>query len=324
MEFRALGTSGVSVSVISFGAGPVPALMTDGGRGEGHRETVRRAVEAGINWFDTAATYGDGASERSLGAALKDVGARAVHVATKVRLAPDQLDRIAEAVKASLRDSLRRLQMERVTLLQLHNAVTRGRGDEPTSITPSDVLGPGGVLDAFRDLKRDGHVAHVGLTGLGHSDALREVIRSGEFETIQICYNILNPSADHRGHAGSDGEDYGGIMRDCAEKGMGIIAIRVLAGGALAGLPPSAHTLKTRFFPLAIYERDAQRAKALSERLPPGTGLKEAAVRFALSHPAVSTALIGFSNAEQIDEAIRFASRGPLPGDLLERLRSHS
>jgi aryl-alcohol dehydrogenase-like predicted oxidoreductase len=311
MDFRPLGSTGLSVSAISFGAGPVPALMTSGGRADQQRDTIRRAIEAGINWFDTAATYGDGESERSLGAAFQELGASArVHVATKVRLMPDQLDRIKENVKASVRASLQRLQLERVTLIQFHNSITRRRGDQHTSITPVDVLSPGGVLEAFRELRAEGLVSHLGLTALGDIVALGEVIASGEFETAQVCYNIL---------AGCDGEDGGAIIRKCAEKKLGVIAIRVLAGGALAGQPPSAHTLMTKFFPLAIYQRDAQKAERLAKILPPGMTAKEAAVRFVLSHGDVSTALIGFSGVEQVDEAIELSRRGPLPDDLLKK-----
>ena len=153
MEFRVLGSTGISVSAISFGAGPVPALMTDASQANPQREAIRHAIEAGINWFDTAATYGDGESERSLGAALKELGALSrVHVATKVRVMPDQLDSIKESVKGSVYASLRRLQLERVPLIQLHNPITRNRGDQFTSITANDVLGADGVLSACRDL----------------------------------------------------------------------------------------------------------------------------------------------------------------------------
>jgi L-galactose dehydrogenase/L-glyceraldehyde 3-phosphate reductase len=318
MEFRVLGSTGISVSAISFGAGPVPALMTNAGQADRQRETIRRAIEAGINWFDTAATYGDGESERSLGAALRKLGVLSrVHVATKVRVMPDQLGRIKENVKGSVYASLRRLQLGRITMIQLHNAITRHRGDQFTSITVNDVLGADGVLAAFRDLKAEGLVGHFGLTGLGDMKALTEVIRCGEFEAVQVCYNILNPSAAGRVPRGFEGEDYGGIIGTCAERKMGVIAIRVFAGGALAGQPPSAHTMKTRFFPLELYQRDLQRAARLAERLPSGMSLREAAVRFVLKNPDISTALVGFSSAEQVAEVVAFSRRGALPDALL-------
>ena len=149
MDYRLLGKTGISVSTVAFGAGPVPALMTDP-TGDLQLTAIRRAISAGINWFDTAATYGSGTSELNLGNALRALDQPdGIHIATKVRLMPEQLGNIQAAVRESLAESLRRLGVECVTLLQLHNSITSHRGDEPTSITPADVLDTDGVLDAF-------------------------------------------------------------------------------------------------------------------------------------------------------------------------------
>src|SRR6186997_3334349 len=92
VKFRPLGKTGIRISELSFGAGPVSGLMTDPNQRPQQCATIARALEAGINWFDTAATYGAGQSEINLGATLADLRAGdAVHVATKVRLAPEQL-----------------------------------------------------------------------------------------------------------------------------------------------------------------------------------------------------------------------------------------
>src|SRR5687768_7171191 len=88
MEYRTLGRTGLRVSALAFGAGPVSGLMT-GDDSAAQLAVVRRAVEAGVIWFDTAAGYGQGRSETNLGRTLRDVGAT-VHIATKVRLGPDQ------------------------------------------------------------------------------------------------------------------------------------------------------------------------------------------------------------------------------------------
>jgi aryl-alcohol dehydrogenase-like predicted oxidoreductase len=307
MNFRPLGRTGIQVSQVSFGAGPVPGLMTNRDNLAAQRETIGRALEAGINWFDTAATYGDGRSESALGAALRAPGGdRSIHVATKVRLMADDLDRIKERVKESVGGSLRRLGVERLTLLQLHNAVTRNRGDQPTSLTMRDVLGRNGVLDAFAELQSDGVIQHFGLTGLGDDGVLREVIAAGPWAAIQLCVDLLHPLPS--------------LLEACEQPGLGVIAIRVLAGGALASQSPSAHTLKTKFFPLAIYEEDQKKAAQLAARLPKGLSLKEAAVRFVTGQNRIATALIGFADAGQIDEVVRFAEAGPLPNELLQKL----
>jgi len=321
MAYRALGSTGIRVSAISFGAGPVPALMTAADR-DVQLAVVERAVQAGVNWFDTAATYGQGQSETSLGAALRALGvAGDVHVATKVRLALESKEDIGTQVRASFAESLARLGLERVTLLQLHNAITAGRGDEPTSVTPADVLGPGGAVEPFETLRSEGRVAHLGITALGQADALRQVVTSGAFETIQVPYNPLNSSAGRDVPVDFDEADYGNVITECGRRGMGAFAIRVFAGGALAGRPPSAHTYKTKFFPLDLYERDVQRAAGLQARLGPDLGVREATVRFALSHADVSSAIIGFSDPSHVDEALAAMHAGPLPANVLETIR---
>src|SRR4051794_35235710 len=100
MEYRPLGTTGLRISALSFGAGPVPALLTRPGQEDRQRQTIQQALDAGVNWFDTAATYGAGQSEAALGAALHTLGAAGqVHLATKVRLLPEHLEDIPTALR---------------------------------------------------------------------------------------------------------------------------------------------------------------------------------------------------------------------------------
>ena len=180
-----LGRTGLNVSVLALGAGPIPELMT---ASDPHRQqqVLKRALDHGINWIDTAATYGHGQSEKSLGDVLQALDAvDAIHLATKVRLMPEQLaeQSVRDIVRESVHASLLRLGVDRVSLLQLHNSVTNSRGDLPTSVTPEDVLGPAGILEAMRELREDGLVDHLGLTGLGNPSALRTLIASNHFST---------------------------------------------------------------------------------------------------------------------------------------------
>ena len=312
MVFRALGRTGLQVPAVAFGCGPVSGLMT-GTDFAAQLATVRRALERGANWFDTAPGYGNGASETNLGRVLHELGlVDRFNVATKVRVPPEALDDPTEFVRQSVEESLSRLRLPRVTLLQLHNGITRARGDEPASITPADVLR---VAEAMAKVRDAGLVQHIGLTGTGHPEAMREVVRSGVFDTMQVPFNALNPSA---GAPAVDGEtDYGNIIAECAAQRMGVFAIRVFAGGALLDQPPSAHTLKTPYFPLALYQRDAERAKVLRERIAGRFTPTEFAVRFALSHPAVTSAIIGFGSPQHVDEVARVRLDEPLPADLL-------
>jgi aryl-alcohol dehydrogenase-like predicted oxidoreductase len=323
MQYRTLGKTGLAISVLSFGAGPISTLMV-GDEGDRQRAVVEHAIERGVNWFDTAATYSGGQSEINLGRVLQELGSPRVHVATKVRLISDDLEDIGGAVRRSVAASLARLRLSSVTLLQLHNSITLRRGDEPTSITVSDVLGLGCVADAFDDLRAQGLVSHIGLTGIGHSTALREVIQSGRFETMQTPYHLLNPSAGRDVKDGFAEINYGNVIADCAQAGMGVLAIRVLAGGALAGNPPSPHTFKTPFFPLDLYQRDRQRADQLQQRLGQDRPLAREAIRFALAHPQISSAIIGFAETGQIDYALEAVTLDAVATDWGELLFGQS
>lgn len=310
MIYRTLGRTGHRVSAVSFGAGPVSGLMT-GTDLEAQLATTRRAIDAGVNWFDTAAGYGNGESEANLGRVLAELGAGCrAHVATKVRIPAEAFGDVAGYVRRSVEESLHRLRAPRVALLQLHNGITRTRGDEPASLSAADVVRD--VLPALRAVRDAGMADSLGLTGTGHPDALREVIASGEFDTLQVPFNALNPSAGTVG--GADGEaDYGNVIAECQKQKMGVFAIRVFAGGALLDQSPSAHTLKTPFFPLPLYERDLDRARRLRERIAGRVPMAEYAVRFALSHPGVSSAVVGFGSPDHVDEVARMRLDEPPP-----------
>src|SRR5215813_13342026 len=99
MDYRTLGKTGVRISALSFGCGPISTLLV-GDDGDRQRAVVERALKCGLNWFDTAATYGGGQSERNLGRVLEELGAASrVHVATKVRLVGDDMADIRSAVR---------------------------------------------------------------------------------------------------------------------------------------------------------------------------------------------------------------------------------
>lgn len=290
-----LGRTGLNVSVVGLGAGPISGLMT-GTDTARQRAVLERALAVGINWIDTAPGYGDGQSEISVGRALTELEAHAkFHVATKVRLTVADLADVEGAVRRSLAGSFARLGVHCVTLLQLHNGITDKRGAIAASLAPADVLDTGGVRDVFERLRSEGLIRFVGLTGTGEPAALGAVVDSGAFDTVQIPHHILGP-------ADSD------VLRRCQAQHMGVFAIRVFAGGALLGHPPSPHTLKTPYFPLNLYEEDRRRAVALQGQLGP-VPLKEAALRFALAGPVPHVALVGMAGPEQVDELADLAGR---------------
>lgn len=322
MRYRPLGATGLQVSEISFGAGPVAALMT-GSDLDRQRAVVARAVEHGINWFDTAAGYGDGQSEARLGAALAALPRpHPIHVATKVRLQLNGETDLRPLVVASVRASLQRLRLSHITLLQVHNSITPRRGDQPTSITPADVISPQGVLAALEDLRAEGLVEHFGLTGIGDPESLSEVMQSRRFATVQAPLHLLNPSALRDVPTSSCEPDYRGFLQTAHALGLGIFAIRVFAAGALLGAPPSAHTRKTPFFPLPLYQRDLARAGRLASFAGGPVELREIALRYVLSQPEIASAIIGIGDPAHVDEAVRISERGPLSDEETAHLRS--
>jgi len=322
IPYRTLGRTGISVSALAFGCGPISELMTGEDR-DRQRAVLRHTIERGINWIDTAATYGKGRSEQSLGEALRDLGAHGrVHLATKVRLMPEELADIPSAVRRSVEGSLQRLGVGRVTLLQLHNAITAERGQEATSVTPRDVLGAGGVLESLQKLREEEVVGHIGITAVGQAGPLREVIGSGRFDTIQVPYNIMNPSAGLDVPDDYPEANYGNIISLAQQHQMGVLAIRVFAAGAVLGNSPASHTINSPFFPLDLYRRDEQRAARMRQALGHEFDLKDVAVRYVLGHPSVSAAIIGFGAPSHFDEALAGTARGPLPEEVTRSMEA--
>src|SRR5260221_14587413 len=190
MEMRVFGRTGMRVSVLGFGCGAVGGLMVRGDAGEQER-AVARALEAGVNYFDTAVQYGDGESEKNLGRVLGKLKPANAAVGTKVRLPPANFGRIADTITASLEGSLARLGLERVDIFHLHNPVTVQGGG--TSLSVRQVLDE--VVPAFERLRQHGKIRFLGLTGVGDTEALLQVIDAGVFDSAQVVYNMLNPSA---------------------------------------------------------------------------------------------------------------------------------
>jgi L-galactose dehydrogenase/L-glyceraldehyde 3-phosphate reductase len=313
MQQRKLGSTGLSVSALGFGCGSVGGLMVRGDAAE-QRRAVSRALDAGVTYFDTAAQYGDGRSEENLGRVLRELGAwPRVVVGTKVRLQPSDVAAPGEAIRASLENSLHRLGRDDVDVFHLHNQIglTRSEGGALELGTVIDEVARG--LAAVRDA---GLAHHVGFTGLGDSTAIREVVMSEPFETVQAYFNVVNPSAGYTGYAGGE-QDFEGLIDTAARAGRGVIVIRVLAAGALAGSPFRAPYAGDPGGGLAAggsYEHDVDRAQRLST-LAGQLGLEntvELSIRFGLSKPGVSTVLVGYSNLAQLEEAIRYAERGAL------------
>ncbi len=321
MQYRMLGNTGLRVSEIGFGCGNVGGLMVRGSHDQ-QISSVRHALDLGINYFDTARAYGEGQSETNLGRVLDEIGEEVI-LSTKIRLESDALQDIAAATASEVEQGLARLGRGSVDLIQLHTRLVEKREPGRFAMTPDEVLGPGGVIEAFKRLRDQGRVGFFGFTGLGDVEAIHALVDSGEFHSFQAYYNLLNPSAGQAVSEGFSALDYRRIIDRAAAGGMGVVVIRVLAAGVLSAVPESGGGSSRE--PLSAgsdYERDVARAHKLSFLKDHGLeSLPRAAIRFAFMKPEVSTVLVGFSNNAQIDEAAACSGAGPLPEAAMAGLR---
>jgi aryl-alcohol dehydrogenase-like predicted oxidoreductase len=318
MEMRMFGRTGLELSVLGFGCGAVGGLMVRGDPVDQER-TIARAIAAGVNYFDTAVQYGDGESEKNLGRILQKLKPPSTVVGTKVRLPSATFDRIADAVARSLEGSLTRLRRDQVDIFHLHNAITESGGAEALSV--QQILGE--VMPAFERLRQQGKIRFLGLTAIGDTAALYRVI--GAFDSAQVVYNMLNPSAGTELPPNYPAQDYGQLFEHTRQAGVGVVGIRVLAGGALSGSTerhPIASPPPEPIGSALSYEADVRRARRLMPIVQEGfaASLTEAATRFAISHPAIGTILIGIAASHQFENALAAVERGPLPPAALDRL----
>lgn len=321
MEYRPLGRTGIRTSVLSFGCGAVGGLMTKG-EPEDQERAVARALEMGITYFDTASIYGNGTSEENLGRILAKLKPD-VLVATKFRMKQHEHADIPKAIRGLLEASLKRMGLDSVALFQLHNRVTAVSGEDQLSVEA--ILGD--VVPTLQKLRDEGKIRHFGITALGETPALHRVVASGAFDTAQICFNALNPTADVAVPAGYPAQDYERLMQAAHDGGMGTIGIRVLAGGALSG-SAERHPLNMQSVePIGSamdFATDVTRARCFQPLLDAGyaASLPELALRFAIASPSLSTTLVGLANLDQLEAAFSAVEKGPLPPEALSRLES--
>ncbi|MDF9409101.1 MAG: L-glyceraldehyde 3-phosphate reductase [Pelotomaculum sp. PtaB.Bin013] len=203
MKYRKLGRTGIKVSVIGFGGIPIQRVS-----GEDACIIVDKALNLGINFFDTARGYTD--SEAKLGAALKKRRKEAV-IATK------SLSRTKEGMAADIQKSLETLRTDFIDIYQMHNVK-----DE---ITLEQVLSENGALAALIEAKNDGLIGHIGITGHIKSHLL-EAIKTEEIETVQFPFNAVETTGVKV------------LLNETERTGAGVIIMKPLAGGVLknAGL----------------------------------------------------------------------------------------
>ena len=317
MEYRAFGKTGLKVSAVGFGCGRVGGLLIDGGDTD-RRLAIRKALDGGINWFDTAESYGNGKSEEALGWLLEEVPEKP-HVSTKITVDPKAGD-LAGQIESHGDACLKRLRRSFVDVLQVHNRIddeAARTGNRAVSV--AQVLGPGGIAEGLERMKAKGKARFMGFTALGDTADILKVIESGRFNACQCYYNIVNPSASRAMPGGWRGQSLTGIMAAAKHQGMGLLAIRVLDGGIIA--------TDDRNKPVSMMAKqtdeptEQRKATAALKVLSSGLGSRpQIGLRFAISNPDIGVSLVGIGAPSHVDEAIAAVGMGPLPQEALARL----
>ncbi len=314
MRYRKLGKNGPEVSEVGFGAWAIGGGMWGGRRDDDARRSLERAFERGVNFFDTALVYGDGHSERLVGELAKK-HADKVYVATKV---PPKAYNWPAPRDASLRDnfpaawivecaekSLKNLGLERIDLLQLHVWADRWTDEDEW-------------YDALAELRRQGKVRLVGISINSHDpqSAVR-VVKSGKVDALQVFYNIFDQSPEDE------------LFPACLEHGVGVLARVPFDEGSLTGKLREDTTFPTgdfrsQYFGGGLLKETVRRVEALRPIVEgAASSMARGALRYVLSHPAVSTVIPGMRTPHQVDENCAASDDGPLPPAVVEQLHAH-
>ena len=269
---------------------------------------IRRAVELGVNWVDTAAVYGLGHSEELVARALKDVSERP-YVFTKCSQVWDESGNISnnlkkDSVKRECEESLSRLQAEAIDLYQIHWP------------RPDEDIEEG--WEAMAELKEEGKVRHIGVSNFDveQMERIREI---APVETLQPPYNMLKRGIEDE------------ILPYCQENDIGVIAYSPMRSGLLTGkmspervanLPADDWRRNSSDFQEPRLSRNLELVSLLEEiGVEHGCSPGEVAIAWTLGHPAVTAAIVGGRRPDQVDGIIG-ADDFRLSDDELDRIEA--
>ncbi|WP_019585776.1 aldo/keto reductase [Deinococcus apachensis] len=313
MHERALGRTGLQVTEIGYGAWGIGADMWKGAQDDESLNALRRYIELGGNFIDTAMGYGSGHSERLVGQVVRDHPG--VYVATKISpkngqwpAAPETTADQAFPGEYMIRmteASLERLGLPAIDVQQLH-------------VWNDSWLGQGDWQDAAAQLKRDGKIRHFGISINDHQpDNAVKAVEAGLVETVQVIYNVFDQSPQDR------------LLDACRVNGVGVIVRVALDEGSLTG-----HITPETTFPQGDWRNNyfgGDRKAELQEHLRAIESdlgitteqLPETALRFVLSHPAVSTVIVGMRSMRNVERNAALADGRGLPTEQVQRLYGH-
>jgi aryl-alcohol dehydrogenase-like predicted oxidoreductase len=311
MQYRALGRTGYEVSTISFGAWAIGGTWGAVNDGES-MQTLHRALDLGVNFFDTADVYGDGHSERLLGRLRKE-RKEPFWVATKIgrRANPHTAQSYTrDNLTAYVERCLRNLDAPALDLLQLH-------------CPPTDVFYMPEVFGVCDDLVKAGKVRFYGVSVERSEEGLK-ALEYPQVQSLQVVFNVLRQRPAEL------------LFPRALERKVGILARLPLSSGMLTGkltrttqFHPDDHRnfnregaafSKGETFSGFDYEKSLAVVEKLRRLLPQGMTLAELALRFIASFPAVTCSIPGARRPDQVEQNVRVGSKGELAPDLVRAL----
>jgi aryl-alcohol dehydrogenase-like predicted oxidoreductase len=314
MKKRKLGNSGPEVSEIGFGAWAIGGSWGKQSE-EDSQLGLETALDRGVNFIDTAAGYGNGKSEKIIGKFLKSRSER-VYVCTKTPPAPGKWppspyckieERYSEKyLRENVEERLSNLQVESLDVLLLHTW-TRAWNDKPVA------------LKTLQKMKSEGLIKQVGISTPEHDqNCVVQLMRDGMVDVLQVIYNIFEqePAAQ--------------LFPVAQETGTGIIVRVAFDEGVLTGKYKGKETFgiddfRSNYFAGDRLERGVRRTEAIKKEFKEsGYTMPELALKFALSHEAVSTVIPGIRNQQQAIMNTSVSTLPELSEDILIRLREHS
>jgi aryl-alcohol dehydrogenase-like predicted oxidoreductase len=315
MHFRKLGRTNIDVSEIGYGAWGIGQKQWVGATDHESLSALRRAIELGVNFIDTALAYGEGHSERLVGKVIAEHSHK-IYVASKVppknmlwpARAGTSLDDVfpLDYVTKSTETSLKNLGVPYLDLQQFH-------------VWNPEWLVRDEWKRAIEDLKTSGKVHYFGISINDHQpDSALDIIETGLIDTVQVIYNIFDQTPQTK------------LFPAAIKHNIGVIARVPFDEGALTGAI-GRHTV----FPAGDFrehyfrgDRKVQVAERLSALMTDldlaPADLAQIAIRFCLSHPAVSTVIPGMRSIRSVESNASFSGLGPLPENSLEVLKRHA
>jgi aryl-alcohol dehydrogenase-like predicted oxidoreductase len=315
MKYRRLGNTGIDVSEIGYGAWGIGGKQWLGGEDNESLNALRRSFELGVNFVDTALAYGDGHSEQLVGKAVKHAAAK-IHLATKIppknRIWPATPETpVSEVfpydyIIQCTEESLKNLGVEQIDLQQFHvwtDAWTKTQD----------------WRRAIEDLKQSGKVRNFGISISEHeADTALEALRTGSIQAVQVIYNIFDQTPEQH------------LFPLCQQLNIGVLARVPLDEGGLTGtITPDTEfepgEFRAHYFRGDRKQQVVEHVDKLKKDLAgvPGT-LPEIALRFCLSHSAVSTVIPGMRRIQTVESSTGVSDLGPLPENVLAVLRKHA